>query len=111
MPKPEVHPIRIVIRSPKGDFPGQESEGRYIVEDGVVTLTDHDGSVVHDPSGKTYTHRLGLGPNDAHAHTMAGVLAEPLCDARKGNRPPRGFGGGSGDGFNRTLTYNNKGII
>jgi hypothetical protein len=104
---PEVHTVIFTIKSGRLET----SEGRYTVVDGVVTLTDPDGNPVMDPTGKTYSHKLGGGPNDADAHAMAQVLARQLYAVLHGDRP-KGFGRGSGGGgFNRPIDYDNRGIV
>jgi hypothetical protein len=57
--KPEVKTIFAQVRQPRGaNDPGAAVEGKYIVEDGVVTLTDPKGTPVRDEFGKLYKHTL-----------------------------------------------------
>ena len=61
--KPEVKTIFAQVRAPRGaNDPGAAVEGRYVVEDGFVSLTDHDGIPVRDEHGKYY--RAKLTPDD-----------------------------------------------
>ena len=59
--KPEVKAVFAEVRRPRGTDPGAAVEGRYIVEDGVVTLTTQDGIPVRDEYGKLYKHTLVAG--------------------------------------------------
>jgi hypothetical protein len=59
--KPEVKAVFAEVRRPRGTDPGAAVEGRYIVEDGVVTLTTQDGIPVRDEYGKLYKHTLAAG--------------------------------------------------
>jgi hypothetical protein len=62
--KPEVKTIFAQVRQPRGaNDPGAAVEGKYIVEDGVVTLTDPKGTPVRDEYGKFYRHTL-VPPKD-----------------------------------------------
>ena len=57
--KPEVKAIFAEVRRPRGaNDPGAAVEGRYVVEDGFVTLTDHEGTPVRDEHGKYYRQKL-----------------------------------------------------
>jgi hypothetical protein len=59
--KPEVKAVFAEVRRPRGTDPGAAVEGRYIVENGVVTLTTQDGIPVRDEYGKLYKHTLVTG--------------------------------------------------
>ena len=59
--KPEVKAVFAEVRRPRGTDPGAAVEGRYVVEDGVVTLTTQDGIPVRDEYGKLYKHTLVTG--------------------------------------------------
>ena len=52
--KPEVKTIFAEVRRPRGTDPGAAVEGRYILEDGAVVLTNHEGTPVRDDRGKLY---------------------------------------------------------
>lgn len=57
--KPEVKVIFAQVRAPRdASDPGAAVEGRYVCEDGFVTLTDHDGTPVRDEHGKYYRQKL-----------------------------------------------------
>jgi hypothetical protein len=57
----EVFTVFAQVTGPKGAHPGSAVEGRYIVENGVVTLTNYDGMPVRDEYGKFYEHTLAAG--------------------------------------------------
>lgn len=59
--KPEVKAVFAEVRRPRGTDPGAAVEGRYIVENGIVTLTTQDGIPVRDEYGKLYKHTLAAG--------------------------------------------------
>jgi hypothetical protein len=59
--KPEVFAVFAEVRRPRGTDPGAAVEGRYIVEDGVVILTDQGGIPIRDEYGKLYKHTLVTG--------------------------------------------------
>jgi hypothetical protein len=89
--KPEVFQVRVEIRPPKGDDPGQVSHGYYIIIDRQLTLTDPKGNVAQDDAGKSYTHKLVSGDD---AYVIACRLTKKLRDAlRGGDAPPSGFSG------------------
>jgi len=89
---PEVHSVQVQIERPKGRFEGRVVEGRYIVEDGVLSLTNHDGIPVRDAEGKAYTHKLEPGDN---AKQIAGLLTKKFRRVRRGgsSEAPRAFSG------------------
>ena len=75
--------VTVTIRQPKGDDVGQVAEGRFLFEDGVVTLVNHVGTPVRDHDGKTYTQKLE--PNE-DAYTIAGRLTKAFRRARLGDK-------------------------
>jgi hypothetical protein len=83
--------VFIQIRKPGGADPGQVAEGAFIVEDGVVILTDRDGNPARDSSGKYYKQKLADGENPK---VIAGRLTRELRLALRGkDAPVRGFDG------------------
>jgi hypothetical protein len=83
--------VFIQIRKPDGDDPGQVAEGAFIVEDGVVILTDRDGNPARDDDGKFYKRKLADGQNPK---VIAGRLTRELRSALRGkNAPTNGFDG------------------
>jgi hypothetical protein len=68
---PEIHTVFVQTEAPKGNFQGRVVEGKYIVEDGVLTLTNRRGDLVRDAEGKSYTQKLNPGDN---AKQIAGLL-------------------------------------
>jgi hypothetical protein len=87
MPKPQT--VFVQIKPPKDSFPGQVAEGMFIVEDGVVILTDRDGKPARDSDGKRYEQKLAEGQNPK---VIAARLTRTLRDALRGaNAPKRGF--------------------
>jgi hypothetical protein len=89
---PQVHQVYIQIKPVSRALPtGQVAYGFYTVVDGVLTMTDAKGIVLHDDAGKTYTAKLQ--PND-DANVIAGRLTRKLRDALRGKRDaPSGFSG------------------
>ena len=88
---PEIHTVFVQTEAPKGNFQGRVVEGKYIVEDGVHTLTNRRGDLVRDAEDKSYTQKLNPGDN---AKQIAGLLTKKFAKARRGNNaPPGGFGG------------------
>src|SRR5436305_8058087 len=87
---PEVQTVFVQTEAPKGSSQGRVVEGKYIVEDGALTLTNRRGDPVSDAEGKTYTQKLNEGDNPKQ---IAGLLTKKFAKARRGNNaPPRGFG-------------------
>ena len=83
--------VFIQIRRPDGSDPGQTAEGAFIVEDGVVILTDRDGNPARDGDGKFYKQKLADGQNPK---VIAGRLTRELRSALRGkNAPTNGFDG------------------
>ena len=85
-----IHTVFIQIDPPKGRHPGRVAEGCYIVEDGVLVLTDRKGNPARDDNGHKYTHKIADGDN---AKQIAAWLTKELRKALRGNgAAPRGFG-------------------
>jgi hypothetical protein len=90
--EPEIRTVFVQIHAPSRRHEhGQTAEGRYIVADNTVTLTDRHGNPVRDDEGKTYVRKLGDGDN---AHVIAGRLTKEFRLALRGkNKMSAGFGG------------------
>jgi hypothetical protein len=82
--------VQIQIKPPKGEFPGQTAEGMFIVEDGVVILTDREGNPARDGDGKYYKQKLADGQNPK---VIAGRLTRELRTALRGKNAVNGFDG------------------
>jgi hypothetical protein len=83
--------VTIQIKPPSGSFPGQTAEGAFIVEDGVVVLTDREGNPARDGDGKFYKQKLADGQNPK---LIAGRLTRQLRTALRGkDAPVNGFDG------------------
>jgi hypothetical protein len=93
----EVFKISVQTRRPDGDDPGAVTEGAYIVDDGVLTMTQPDGSPVRNP--ERFTHKLRDGDN---APGIAGQLTLEIRQALLGK--------GTVAGFNRQLAYPKSGV-
>lgn len=92
--------VWVEIRRPRPpDDPGQSAEGRYIVVDDVVTLTDLAGEPVRDDSGRTYTKKLEPLED---AHLIAGRLTKQFRKAIRGDNK---------SGFDGPLNYPKLGIV
>jgi hypothetical protein len=72
--KPEVKVIFAEVRRPRGTDPGAAVEGRYVLEDGAVVLTNHEGTPVRDDRGKLY--RRAVTPNDPERQVAARMTKE-----------------------------------
>jgi hypothetical protein len=72
--KPEVKTIFAEVRRPRGADPGAAVEGRYILEDGAVVLTNHEGTPVRDDRGKLY--RRAVTPKDPERQVAARMTKE-----------------------------------
>ncbi len=88
----KVHTVYVQLAAPGGQYQfGKVAEGAYVVEDGVVILTDRDGKPARDSDGKRYEHKLQDGEN---AKRTAGRLTRKLRDAlRDRSGGMEGFGG------------------
>lgn len=82
--KPEKLCIQVREPAPSRNFPGEVEYHYYVVEDGVVKLTDASGKPLSD-AGRQYTHQLRDGEN---ARTRAHLLTK----LRRRDVTPRGFG-------------------
>jgi hypothetical protein len=82
----------IQIKPPSRSFPhGQTAEGAYIVEDGVVILTDREGNPARDGDGKFYKQKLADGQTP---RVIAARLTRELRSALRGNDAAKnGFDG------------------
>ena len=59
---PEVRCVVAVVSNPIGpDDPGRATYGYYILENGLLTMTDGNGDPVRNTSGDKETHRLQDG--------------------------------------------------
>jgi hypothetical protein len=87
--KPET--IFVQIKRPEAGSPqGIVAEGAYILEDGVVTLTDRNGEPAVDGDGRKYTHKL---VGDEKARVIAGRLTKELRNSLRGSAfPTQDFG-------------------
>jgi hypothetical protein len=75
--------VTIQLKPPSGSFPGRTTEGRYIVNNGVMALVDLEGKLVTDAEGNTYQHTLR--PTD-HARSIAGALTRQFHGKLKGDK-------------------------
>jgi hypothetical protein len=87
----EVLSVFVQLEAPKGKSPGKAIEGCYIVDSGMVILTNRRGEPVQDDSGKKYTQKLGDGDNPKQ---IAARLTKQFRGALRGNNAaPHGFSG------------------
>jgi hypothetical protein len=101
---PEVFSVTVQIRAPRGGDAGQVCHGCYTLADGVVTLTDRDGSPVRDEHGKLYTRKLGPGATVADADIAGRSLTKEFRLALLGKTP-------SSERFSRPLDYPKRGWL
>jgi hypothetical protein len=98
----KINRVTVTIRQPKGDGdPGQVAEGRYILEDNTVTLTNHVGTPVRDHDGKTYSKKL---EQNEDAYAVAGRLTKEFRRARRGDK-------NHVEGFSSPIHYPRNGSI
>jgi hypothetical protein len=93
---PEVHTVIVQVRRPKNGDEGQVTEGRYIVVDGKVILTDTAGKPVRE-FGKQYSQKISEGDDP---RVLAGRLTKELRNALLGKSAQVA-------GFSRALEYKN----
>jgi hypothetical protein len=83
-----VETVVVQLNRPRGAFPGRTCEGCYVVEDGVVTLTDREGKPALDDHGYEYRKKLAEGEI---ASVIAGRLTKELRLALREHVPTQGF--------------------
>jgi hypothetical protein len=93
---PDVHRVTITVEQPKGSSSGRITQGAYIVEGGVVIMTDAAGIPIRGSDGELYSHKLRDG-DDPRA--IAAVLTRKIHKRRTGN------------GFDRPLNYPSQKIV
>ena len=98
--KPEIRPVIVQIKPPGDRDEGQVAEGRYVVADNVVTLTDRAGAPVRDSDGKTYSRKLSEGDNP---HVIAGRLTKEFRLALLGKTKIK-------TGFSGPIAYPKTGV-
>jgi hypothetical protein len=76
-------------------------EGRYILADGKVTLTDIDGKPVRDAKGNTYSRKIGP---DGNARAIAGKLTKEFRLVLLGKSAPA-------SGFSGPIAYRKNGSV
>jgi hypothetical protein len=88
---PEVKTIFAQVRAPRGaNDPGAAVEGRYVLEDGAVVLTDRDGAPVRGERGESYRHTLT--PSDDERQIAARLTKQFRSALRgKAGAPLAGF--------------------
>lgn len=120
-----VHQVTAQLHGASEGDPGQITNGYYVVEDGVLVMTDEAGNPFLGPDGsplKTKSNRHKLRPGD-NAHAIASVLTKKRRRERLGiTETEEAFrskliygahgtkreGTGSGEvasGFNRKIGY------
>jgi hypothetical protein len=79
----KIYNVTAQVRRPKEGDPGAVVEGRFTLEDGIVTLTNHIGSPVRDHDGRTYSKKLADGED---AYVIAARLTKEFRRARRGDK-------------------------
>ena len=97
----KVESVVVQLKRPRGSFPGRTCEGCYVVEDGVVMLTDYEGKPALDDHGYRYSKKLAEGDV---AEVIAGRLTRELHLALRGKDAPV-------QGFDSKIEYFNRGKI
>ncbi len=91
-----IHTVFVQLEAPGGHCQyGRVAEGAYVVEDGVVILTDRAGKPARDSDGRTYKHKLQDGENPKR---IAGRLTRKLRDALRDSS-------GGVEGFSGAINY------
>jgi hypothetical protein len=83
---------------PETGYPGRVMYGFYVIDDGVLTMTDEAGVPVRDKGGDIVRHKLEDGQDE---QSIARVLTLRIWRQRTG---------GDGNGFNRPLNYPRTGV-
>jgi hypothetical protein len=87
----KINRVTAQVRRPKEGDPGAIVEGRFTLEDSIVTLTNHIGTPVRDHDGKTYSKKLADGED---AYLIAARLTKEFRSARRGEQKQvNGFSG------------------
>jgi hypothetical protein len=97
----KVESVVVQLKRPRGSFPGRTCEGCYVVEDGVVMLTDYEGKPALDDHGYEYKKKLADGEI---ASVIAGRLTRELHSALRGRDAPV-------QSFDSKIEYFNRGKI
>ena len=93
---PDVRQVIIQLQPQSANNPGQVSYGYYVLEGAVLTMTDGAGRPFRRLSGDVVKKTLERGEDpDAVALRLTRTIREEID--------------GRGAGFNRRLTYQNRG--
>lgn len=65
----DVQRVTVQLKAPSGDYTGQVTTGYYVVENGLLVMTDGAGVPVRKENGEQYSHTLG--PKDKSAAIAA----------------------------------------
>jgi hypothetical protein len=100
---PDVKQVTAIVANPNRRDPrdtGRVTYGYYVIEDGLLIMTDGDGKGFRGRSGERVTHKLQPGEEpDVIAQRLTRQIYRAL------NEEP-----GQVAGFNRALVYRNNGI-
>jgi hypothetical protein len=62
VPMPEVKTVSAILSNPSPSEPaGRVTIGRYILDDGLITMIDADGKPIRGTNGERVTHKLQPG--------------------------------------------------
>jgi hypothetical protein len=100
---PDVKQVIAIVSNPISTNPndhGRVTIGYYVLQDGLLTMTDGEGAAVRGRAGEKITHKMRPGDD---AGTIARRLTLQIHRMARGESGPAGF--------NRPLSYPNIGII
>lgn len=97
----EIKRVIVTLKPPKGDYPGHNAEGHYVIDGDMLTMTGPSGNIAQDGTGKKYQHKLRPGDDEVG---IAGKLTLELRKAFRGHSA-------APTGFNGKINYFNRGKI
>jgi hypothetical protein len=78
----KIHKVTAQIRYPKGNDPGQVTFGYYIINNGVMQMTDSDGQPIRKSNGELWTRTL---EPDENPNVMARVFTREIREQMQGS--------------------------
>jgi hypothetical protein len=85
----KIETVHITLRNPDNDAdPGDCAIGHYVVDDNLVTLTDHNGKPERKPgkAGEIAVYQREVGPGETPKQVAGRLLRE-----KRGARPANSF--------------------
>lgn len=101
---PHVHRITVQLDPPKDDFPGQVTEGFYVVDGNMLTMVDGiTGAPMKRDDGSIFERRLDPGATQRAITGVAAALTREVRRVKLGLTPTE-------DKFARRLAYPKSGV-